>query len=89
MKRSELKQIILEVIEEGKGDVSNKMRQRKAQQKKKDRYTRRELEAMSSKELDAVSDDLEISYPVEVHMTTDQKREAQIKSLAGEEEPND
>jgi hypothetical protein len=56
MKRSELKTIIRECIEEGKGDVSSKMRRRKAQKK----YKRRELEMMKSKEVANIARDLDV-----------------------------
>ena len=55
MKRSELKSLIIECIEEGKGDVSSKMRRRKAQKK----YKRRELEKLKANEVASIARELD------------------------------
>jgi hypothetical protein len=88
MKRSELKQIIREVIEEGRGDVSSKMRQRIAQKKFKERhkYTRPELESMSSDELDQVWLEDGDRISVDAHDEIDEIENDQIESILDNQE---
>jgi len=57
--KSQLQKIVSDLankyIEEGKGDVSKKMRQRKAQNKKKDRIKRQDLEKYTLRQLGKLS----------------------------------
>ena len=77
MKRSELKTIIRECIEEGKGDVSKKMRRRKAQKK----YKRRELEKMKQQELTDIAIDMKV-MPV-ISTDTDEQQDVTAELIEG------
>lgn len=83
MKLSELKNIIREVIEEGKGDVSNKMRQRKSQSKFKDRqkYTKQDLESMNDQERFDIASDLDISILVDNYDSLDDIHNREIEAI--------
>jgi hypothetical protein len=77
MKKSELKTLIKEVIEEGKGDVSKKMRRRKAQKK----YKRRELEKMKQQELTDIAIDMKV-MPV-ISTDTDEQQDVTAELIEG------
>ena len=71
--------IIQSVVEEGKGDISNKMRQRKAQAK----YKERELRKMTISELDEIASEYgnEIQIADSIHSNPDDDKEQLIQGI--------
>jgi len=84
MKRSELKQIIHEIIEEGRGDRSMKMDRRNAQKKKKER----ELRKMTEKGLIRFAVDNNLATAITSNHGGDTK-EYLIQSILNDNDPKD
>lgn len=80
--KRQLKSIIREVIEEGKGSISKKMRRRKAQKK----YKERQLRKMNTKELLEVADEVGTAFPINYDDTTYDLDEAIIDGIIEAEE---
>lgn len=69
--------VIRSVIEEGRGDISKKMRQRTAQTK----YKERELRKMSLTELDDVAAEYNISVSESAHSDVDEIKDNLITEI--------
>jgi len=86
--KSILKSLIQEVFEEGKVD---KMSRRKASNKAKEKrkYTKPELESMSTEELDDVASETDTDVFVSIHDTDSEIDEATVEAIIDEQENED
>ena len=81
-----LKDLVKEVLEEGKGDSTKFMRRRKASIKHKEKLKRQDLEKLSSKELYDIAAEERINVIASIHDTSEQVEDKTIDAILASQE---